>query len=85
MYSTYRNTQVCIWNEIIIPQAGVKWNRENEKLSTKKWNRGEFHPMIVDNPQKNDRRNTVVIKIEKWLEFKKFILHRWHNRDLSDK
>ena len=32
--------------------------------------------MIVDNPQKNGRRNTIVIKIEKWLEFKKFIPHR---------
>lgn len=65
MYGTYRNTQVCIWNETIIPLVGVKWNRENAKLSTKKRNRGEFHPTIVDNPQKNGRWNTIASKIEK--------------------
>lgn len=47
MYGTYRNTQVCIWNETIIPLVGVKWDRENAKLSTKKRNRGEFQPTIV--------------------------------------
>lgn len=42
-YGTYRNTQVCIWNETIIPLVGVKWNRENAELSTKKWKRENFN------------------------------------------
>lgn len=45
-------------------------NYLSKKLSTKKWKRGKFHPMIVDNPPKKRQENTTAKKMTKWLDLR---------------